>query len=73
MRETVAVHFVLEGNGQVGFAVGAYDPRQPLVIDPILSYSTYLGGAATGGTQEGTGIAVDSAGNAYMTGCHCFD
>ena len=45
VRQAVSGQFVLEGNGQVGFAVGSYDPSQPLVIDPILSYSTYLGGS----------------------------
>ena len=48
---------------QVGFAVAAYDPHKPLVIDPGLSYSTYLGG-----NDVGFGIAVDPAGNAYVTG-----
>src|SRR5262249_25767340 len=50
---------------QVGFQVGAYDPTKPLVIDPLFSlvYSTYLGDGASA-----YGIAVDSAGNAYVTG-----
>src|SRR5206468_7525367 len=43
---------------QVGFAVAAYDPSKPLVIDPGLSYSTYLGGS---GDDQGYGIAVDTA------------
>jgi hypothetical protein len=57
----VSSRYVLEGNGQVGFAVGAYDPTKALVIDPVLSYSSYL-------TGQGDGIAVDSSGNAYVTG-----
>jgi hypothetical protein len=48
-----------------GFGVGDYDSRQPLVIDPGLLYSTYLGG---GSTDRGNPIAVDAAGNAYVTG-----
>ncbi len=48
-----------------GFALGAYDPRQPLVIDPGLVYSTYLGGSST---DTGESIAVDSTGSAYITG-----
>jgi hypothetical protein len=65
VRQSVSGHFVLEGSDQVGFAVGSYNPTQPLVIDPTLSYSTFLGGS---GWDVGIGIAVDSAGNAYVTG-----
>ncbi len=64
-RQAVAGHYVMEENGQVGFAVGTYDRTQPLVIDPTLSYSTYLGGE---GIDAGESIAVDSAGDAYVTG-----
>ena len=50
---------------QVRFDVGGYDRRHPLVIDPVLAYSTYLGGLST---DDAIGIAVDSAGSAYVTG-----
>jgi hypothetical protein len=53
-----------EGGGY-GFAVGAYDPRYPLIIDPALDYSTFLGGT---GSDAGAGIAVDRRGSAYVTG-----
>src|SRR2546430_13185772 len=52
-------------NGRVSFRLTAYVTSRPLIIDPVLSYSTYLGGS---GTDFGSGIAVDSAGNAYVTG-----
>jgi uncharacterized protein (TIGR03437 family) len=52
-------------SAELGFEVGAYDPSLPLVIDPTLAYSTYLGGS---GEDFGSGIAVDAAGNAYVTG-----
>ncbi len=64
-RQEVAGKYVLEGGNQVGFAVGAYDASQPLTIDPVLSYATYLGG---NGQDEGFGIAVDASGDAYVTG-----
>lgn len=53
------------GNGY-GFALGSsYDPRHPLVIDPGIEYSTFLGGSAA---DRGNGIVVDGAGSAYVTG-----
>lgn len=70
-RVEVSGHFKLlgkRGTGKqdaYGFEVGAYDRSYPLIIDPILSYSTYLGGSSH---DEGAAIAVDGAGNAYITG-----
>jgi len=61
----VDAHYTLLGGGQVGFTLGSYDRGQPLVIDPVLEYSTYLGGT---GTDFAEGIAVDAAGSAYITG-----
>ncbi|WP_374088676.1 SBBP repeat-containing protein [Methylomicrobium lacus] len=50
---------------QIGIQVAAYDVAHPLVIDPVLAYSSYFGGS---GDDWGKGIAVDGAGNAYVTG-----
>ena len=63
-RQAVAGEYVVKGH-ELRFRVGRYDRRRPLVIDPVLVYSTFLGGSDQDG---GNAIAVDSAGNAYVTG-----
>ncbi len=63
-REDVAGGFVVQGS-QVRFAVGAYDPGRALIIDPVLSYSTYLGG---NGDTYANAAKVDAAGNVYVAG-----
>ena len=62
--------FVLDAQYRIHFAVGAYDHSKPLVIDPELVYSTYLGGDTNinGLTDQANAIAVDSSGDAYVTG-----
>ena len=49
----------------MGFVLASYDTTRELVIDPVLEYSTYLGGSSF---DYGRGIAVDGAGSAYVTG-----
>jgi hypothetical protein len=65
VRQPVAGGHVLRGGGEAGFQVGAYDHTRPLVIDPTLNYSTYLGGS---GWDLATGVAADAAGDAFVTG-----
>lgn len=65
VRREVASGWRRIGGGRLGFEVGEHDPARPLVIDPVLVYSTYLGGSSL---EEGHAIAVDPAGNAYVTG-----
>jgi hypothetical protein len=70
-RRHVDGAYVVDDAGHVRFRLGTYDHSRPLVIDPVLAYSTYLGGTAddsevlyTGGAK----IAVDPAGNFYVAG-----
>jgi CSLREA domain-containing protein len=63
-RREVKGDYVLKGS-EVGFRVKSYDSGKPLIIDPVLSYSTLLG---SGSNEYGYGIAVDSQGNSYVTG-----
>ncbi|HWQ31423.1 MAG TPA: SBBP repeat-containing protein [Blastocatellia bacterium] len=63
-RRAVAGGYRLEKD-TVSFRVGDYDHSLPLVIDPVLGFSTYLGGEDD---DLANGIDVDAAGNAYVTG-----
>src|ERR1700722_4383128 len=49
----------------IGFEIGDYDDSKPLIIDPTISYCTYLGGIRATAI---TGVAVDSSANLYVTG-----
>lgn len=60
----VEVSYALNGN-VVSFRTGNYDHARPLIIDPTLAYSTYLGGNSA---DQAFSVAVDSAGSAYVTG-----
>ncbi len=55
---------ILDAN-TAGFAIDGYDRSRPLVIDPILSFSTYFGGSASALAQA---VAVDTNGFIYMAG-----
>src|SRR5215213_4433420 len=64
-RREVSVRYLLRPRGEVAFKIGDYDKTRQLVIDPVLVYSTFLGGS---GQDAAFGIAVDSSGNAYIAG-----
>jgi hypothetical protein len=64
-RREIAGNYILKDETQIGFEVGEYDASKPLVIDPVLSYATYLGSREY---EFSNGIAVDAAGNSYITG-----
>ena len=64
-RVPVKGQYVVRDSSHVAFQVADYDSSKPLVIDPVLEYSTYLGGS---GTDQLTGIAVDATGNVYLAG-----
>lgn len=75
-RKLVAGNYVLETHARprsasrsvsavVRIHLAAYDRSKPMVIDPVLLYSTYLGGS---GSDRGRSIAVDGAGQVYVTG-----
>jgi hypothetical protein len=64
-RRFIPASYLIKGKKQIAFQIANYDRSKPLVIDPTLAFSTYLGGSAT---DSGEGIAIDSAGNAYITG-----
>jgi hypothetical protein len=64
-RRDVECSYTVGRSGEVHLTVGQYDRRMPLTVDPILSYSTYLGGTDN---DAAYGIAVDSTGAVYLTG-----
>jgi uncharacterized repeat protein (TIGR01451 family) len=64
-RQPVGANFVLRGGNRAGFAIGSYDRSRALVIDPILSFSTYFGGS---GDELSTSVAVDGSFDIYLAG-----
>ncbi len=65
-RIAVSGDYDMKGTSTFGFKMtGDFDNSLPLVIDPVLSYSTYLGGSDY---EKGRSIAVDGSGSAYVTG-----
>ncbi len=71
VRRPVAADYALDAEGQVRLRLGAYDRSRRLVIDPVITYATYLGGTGDEAQVALTGevhIARDGAGNVYLTG-----
>lgn len=64
-RATLVGRYHLLDARTAGFEVDSYDRSLPLVIDPAISYATYMGGSGLGAV---TGVALDSSGNLYATG-----
>jgi uncharacterized repeat protein (TIGR01451 family) len=64
-QQTVDGRFVLRGNNRAGFAIGAYDRSRELIIDPILTFSSFFGGT---GIEHSTSVAVDGSFNIYLAG-----
>ena len=64
-RVAVSGEYVVEDLTHISFHLAQYDANQPLVIDPVLLYSTYLGGS---GNEQPGSIAVDSSGDVYIAG-----
>ena len=64
-KRPVEATYAIQSNGEVAIRLGAYDPHVPLIVDPVLSYSTYLSGSQN---DVVTSIAVDASGYAYIAG-----
>jgi len=64
-QKEIPSRYILKRHNRVAFALGRYDHSLPLVIDPILSYATYLGGTSD---EQAYAVATDTAGNSYVTG-----
>jgi RHS repeat-associated protein len=65
-KQAVEGRYRLDGAGQLGFEVtGSYDHTKDLVIDPVIGFSTLIGGT---GDEAGYAIAVDTSGNSHITG-----
>jgi hypothetical protein len=67
-RQSIACDYEPKGPNRIGFRLAAYDRAKPLVIDPELVFSTYLGGNNVANADFANGVAVDDSGNVYVTG-----
>ena len=69
-RHEISGRYILTKDRRVSFSVPSYDRSEPLILDPVLNYSTYLGGSSDegGGGSQSFGIAVDANGNVFVAG-----
>jgi hypothetical protein len=65
VQKEIPSRYILKGENRVAFALGHYNHSLPLVIDPVLSFSTYLGGSSD---EAAYGVVTDSSGNSYVAG-----
>jgi len=74
VRQLVDARYVLQSRSRVAFAIGRYDTRKPLIIDPVLSFATYLGNnnifglSSAANTTTYPAAAVDFQGSVYLAG-----
>ena len=76
VQRQISAAYSLVGDGRVGFTVGEYDRRLPLIIDPVLSFASGIGGTPVAnyptrglvGADTGNSITTDSSGNIYIAG-----
>lgn len=64
-KTAVESRFTIDDEGAASFELGEFDHSMPLVIDPSIAYSTYLGGSSG---DYGRSVAVNSSGEAYTSG-----
>ena len=64
-REKVEGSYALASNNEISLQLGPYDTNRALIFDPVIQYSTFLGGTTS---DSAAGIFVDASGNAYITG-----
>ena len=68
-RRWLYAHYVVHSNKTIGYEVAGVNSKLPLVIDPVLSYSTYIGSDTPDSVNS---VAVDQFGQAYITGSTVF-
>ncbi|MCP5111482.1 MAG: hypothetical protein GY953_11675, partial [bacterium] len=64
-RVLLAANYVRQPDGRIGFDLADYEGTLPLVIDPVLSFASYLGGSLE---ETAAAVVTDAEGNRYLTG-----